>query len=101
MKLKWVLLIAAVAIAAGTVLVAFGTLLIYHGADVRYISGTPIDTPPEEYEPVLMIPPREWIAAGVLMVATGAIAISVTLASVIVFWKRESQIDAAQPPKEV
>ena len=101
MKLKWVLLIAAVAIAAGTVLVAFGTLLIYHGADLRYISGTPIDTPPEEYEPVLMIPPREWIAAGVLMVATGAIAISVTLASVIVFWKRESQIDAAQPPKEV
>ena len=100
MKLKWVLLIAAIAIAVGAVLVAFGTLLIYEGADVRYISVTPIDTPPEEYQPVLIIPPREWIAAGVLMVVTGAIAISVTLASMIMFLKRDSQLGADQTQKE-
>ena len=82
MELRWPLLIIGLAI--GVALIILGTLVIFHGSTVGLLIGI------ETGEYALLPPDREAIVAGVLMTVLGTIAVSVSLASIIVFWKRNS-----------
>lgn len=92
MKLKWVLL--SIGLAVGLILTILGVLVIYHGLAAGLGRGI------ETGEYVLFPPDREAILAGVLMTVLGSISISVSLASVIVFWNRDRHIDKVVSSKE-
>ena len=81
--------------AAGIALIGLGTLIISAGS--RVALGVNIE---DKSEYLLTQADRDVMRAGVLITASGTIAVSVSLASMIMFWKRDSQISAVRPPKE-
>ena len=92
MKLKWVLL--SIGLVVGFALVTLGALVIFHGLAVGLGRGI------ETGEYALFPPDREAVTAGVLMTAFGSISISVSLASVMVFWNQDRRIDKVATSKE-
>jgi hypothetical protein len=92
MKLKWVLLVMG--LAAGIALIGLGTLIISE----NFRAGLAIGIEDGEYH--LLQPDKDVMRAGVLITASGIVAVSVSLTSMIVLWKRNTEHDAAQIPKE-
>jgi hypothetical protein len=93
MKLKWVLLV--IGLAAGMALIGLGTLII--SENFRAGLGFNIEDKSEYF---LLQPDKDIMRAGILITASGIVAVSVSLASMIMFWKRDSQLDAAMSAEE-
>ncbi len=80
MQRKLVLLAGGAAV--GVLLIVLGTLAIWNCSAVGL--GIPIDDVGDDYGGYFLMPPnREGIVAGVLMVAIGSIAVSVSLTLMI------------------
>ena len=92
MKLKWVLLV--IGLAAGIALIGLGTMII--SENFRAALGVNIE---DKSDYSLVQADEDVMRAGVLMTASGTIAVSVSLASMIMFWKRDTTLDAAPAEK--
>ena len=92
MKMKWVLL--TIGLAVGIALIALGTLII--GDNFRASLGIGI----EDGKYYILPQSKTAIQAGILITASGVVAVSVSLASMIMFWKRNPQLEAAEVPRE-
>ena len=100
MRLKWVLMV--IGLAAGIALIGLGTLIIsdnFRANLMEYYKDWGESNDDDEGY-ILMQPSKDVIRAGVLMTASGTVAVSVSLASMIMLWNRNSQLDATQAPKE-
>ena len=90
MKLKWVLLV--IGLATGIALIALGTLIIsdnFRPHLIEYYRDWGVSSDDDEGY-ALILPSKDVIRAGVLMTASGTVAVSVSLASMITFWKQNS-----------
>ena len=82
-------------LAAGIALIGLGTMII--SENFRAALGVNIEDKSEYF---LTQAGEDVMRAGVLMTASGTVAVSVSLASMIMLWNRNSQLDATQTPKE-
>jgi hypothetical protein len=100
MKLKWVLLV--IGLAAGIALIGLGTLIIsenFRATLMEYYRDWGESTDDDEGY-ILMQPSKDFMRAGVLITASGTVAVSVSLASMIMFWERKKHIDMSATSKE-
>lgn len=93
MKLKWALLV--IGLAAGISLTGLGTLIVSENFRAELMVNIE-----DKSEYSLLQPDKDVIRAGVIMTASGTVAASVSLSSMIMFWKRNSQRGAASAPEE-
>ena len=93
MKPKWLLLTIGL-VAIGMVLIVLGTLIISENFRASLAVGI------EDGRYYLLSPSKAAMQAGVLITASGVIAVSVSLASMITFWKGGSQIRAVAASQE-
>ena len=90
MKLKWAVL--TIGLAVGVVLIALGTLIISENfrANLIYYYRDWGEWNDDDAGYILMQPNKDFMRAGVLITATGTVAVSVSLASMIMFWKQNA-----------
>ena len=97
MKLKWVLLV--IGLAAGIALIGLGTLLISENFRANLVEYHDDWGESDDEGYILMQPNKDAMRAGVLIAASGIVAVSVSLASMIMFWKQNSQLEASEAPR--